>query len=60
MNSGDYTYAVSAVDRLHNESELIAVKDDITGGWYEQEIRQLADRGIMLERGTVITTQGVL
>lgn len=35
MNSGDYTYAVSAVDRLHNESELISVKDDITGGWYE-------------------------
>ncbi|WP_257144235.1 family 10 glycosylhydrolase [Bacillus cereus] len=51
MNSGDYTYAVSAVDRLHNESELIAVKDDITGGWYEKEIRQLADRGIMLGEG---------
>lgn len=51
MNSGGYTYAASAVDRLHNESELIADKDDITGGWYEQEICQLADRGIMLGEG---------
>lgn len=30
-NSSDYTYAVSAVDRLHNESELITVQNDMTG-----------------------------
>lgn len=51
MNSGDYTYAVSAVDRLHNESELIAVKDDVTGGWYEADIRELAERRIMIGDG---------
>ncbi|PEL82474.1 family 10 glycosylhydrolase [Bacillus wiedmannii] len=50
-NSSDYIYAVSAVDRLHNESELIEVKDDITGGWYEHEIRELSKKGIMAGDG---------
>ena len=48
-NSSDYTYAVSAVDRLHNESELIA--DDIIGGWYEADIRELNQRRIMFGDG---------
>ncbi|HDR8042307.1 TPA: S-layer homology domain-containing protein [Bacillus cereus] len=49
INNGQWDVFVKSVEGYYNN--LYQPKDDITGGWYEEAIRELNRRGIMIGEG---------
>ncbi len=49
INNGQWDAFVNGVGGYYNN--LYQPKDDITGGWYEEAIRELNRRGIMIGEG---------
>ncbi|MBE5107941.1 S-layer homology domain-containing protein [Bacillus thuringiensis] len=51
IQRGQWDAFLKGTETYYKENRKDPVTDDITGGWYEQDIRQLAARGIMLGEG---------
>ncbi|MGE7883791.1 S-layer homology domain-containing protein [Bacillus sp. NPDC094077] len=51
IQRGQWDAFLKGTEAYYKENRKDPVTDDITGGWYEQDIRQLAARGIMLGEG---------
>lgn len=51
IQRGQWDAFLKGTETYYKENQKNPVTDDITGGWYEQDIRQLAARGIMQGEG---------
>ncbi|OOR30485.1 S-layer homology domain-containing protein [Bacillus cereus] len=51
IQRGQWDAFLKGTETYYKENRKDPVTDDITGGWYEQDIRQLAARGIMQGEG---------
>lgn len=51
IQRGQWNAFLKGTETYYKENQKNPVTDDITGGWYEQDIRQLAARGIMQGEG---------
>ncbi|MDR4196676.1 S-layer homology domain-containing protein, partial [Bacillus cereus] len=51
IQRGQWDAFLIGTETYYNENQKNPVPHDITGGWYEQDIRQLPARGIMQGEG---------